>query len=84
VAVVPGIAGIGGADYSDPVTFDAGFDTSMIIGAGLLVLASLVALAFIHRPLAAPGVAAEAPERVRIEDCPHCGINAPQMYPPRD
>ena len=34
VAVIPGLAGIGGADYTDPVAFDAGFRTALLISAG--------------------------------------------------
>ena len=34
VAVIPGLAGIRGADYTDPVAFDAGFRTAMLIVRG--------------------------------------------------
>ena len=79
VAVVPGLAGISGADYTDPAAFDAGFRTAMMIGAGLLVVAAVVAFALIRRPLGAPHE--PAPGRVRVEECLHCGVTAPQAHP---
>ena len=79
VAVVPGLAGISGADYTDPAAFSAGFRTAVMIGAGLLVVASAVAYALIRREpeTAGPG------ERVLIEECTHCGVTAPQVHPAR-
>ncbi|WP_300017793.1 MFS transporter [Pseudonocardia sp.] len=77
VAVIPGVAGIGGADYTDPAAFDAGFRTAMVIGAGLLAAASVTAFALIRTPLAAE----PAPARVRIEECLHCGVGGPQFHP---
>lgn len=79
VAVVPGVAGIGGADYTDPASFDSGFRVAMTIGASLLGLASVVAFALVRR---AP-TPAEPVSRVRIERCPHCGVTGPQMHPAR-
>ena len=37
VAALPVLAGISGDDYQDPVTFDDGFRTALLIAAGLLV-----------------------------------------------
>jgi uncharacterized membrane protein YedE/YeeE len=79
VAVVPGIAGIGGDDYTDPAAFGAGFRVAMLIGAGLLTLAAVVAFALIRRPLGAS--APPEPERVRVEECLHCPVNGPPMHP---
>jgi EmrB/QacA subfamily drug resistance transporter len=95
VALVPGLAGIGGTDYADPAAFGAGFRTAMIISAGLLVLAGLAAFALVRRPLttavAAPTTVrpavtedrAGAPERPRmaIETCAHCPVTGPQLHP---
>jgi EmrB/QacA subfamily drug resistance transporter len=80
VAVVPGVAGIGGADYTDAAEFDAGFRTAMLIGAALLAAAALLAFAFVRRPL--EGQRAREPGRVRIEECAHCGVSGPQVHPP--
>jgi EmrB/QacA subfamily drug resistance transporter len=86
VAVIPGVAGIGNADYSDPVAFNAGFRTALLIGAALLVLGGLVsAVAIRGRLREEPEPEAEAVgpplERIPLERCAHCGINAPQAYP---
>ncbi|MGH3614180.1 MAG: MFS transporter [Pseudonocardia sp.] len=82
VAVIPGLAGISGGDYTDPVTFDSGFSTAMLIGAGLLALASVVALALVRRPLVTVAPAATEEEtRVPLERCLHCGTTGPQLHP---
>ncbi len=74
VAVIPGLAGIGGADYADPAAFDAGFRTAMLIAAGLLVAAAAVAGLLLRRP-------AERVGRVKVEECVHCGVTGPQLHP---
>ncbi|GAA3234202.1 MFS transporter [Pseudonocardia petroleophila] len=79
VAVIPGLAGIGGADYTDPAAFGSGFRTAMTIGAGLLVAASVTAFALVRRPSAPAAPTA----RVRIEECAHCGVTGPQVHPAR-
>ena len=76
VAVVPGLAGIAGADYTDPVAFNTGFRTAMLISAGLLVAAAAVAFTLLRRPSPKP-----TPERLRIEECVHCGVTGPQIHP---
>ncbi len=88
VAVVPVVAGISGNDYTEPAAFDDGFDTAMLICAALFVTAAVVAFGTIR---ATPGVmpdepsetgaTAESAERVRIEQCNHCGIGGPQIHP---
>jgi MFS family permease len=76
VAVIPGLAGITGTDYADPTVFDNGFRMAIVICAALLVLAAVVALA------TAPGRSKAAPsDRVRIEECLHCGVSGPQTLP---
>lgn len=83
VAVIPGLAGISGGDYTDPVAFDSGFSTAMLIGAGLLALASIVAFALVRRPLVTVTPAAPAEQtRVPLERCLHCGTTGPQIHPP--
>ena len=76
VAVIPGLAGIGGTDYTDPVAFDAGYRTALLISAGLLAGAGLVSFLLVRRPAAA-GTA----DRVPVERCHHCGTSAPQAHP---
>jgi EmrB/QacA subfamily drug resistance transporter len=76
VAVVPGLAGISGAVYTDPIAFSAGFRTAMMISAGLLVAAAVVAFTMLRRPRREC-----APDRLRIEEYAHCGVTGPQIYP---
>jgi EmrB/QacA subfamily drug resistance transporter len=76
VAVIPGIAGISGDAYTDPVALNAGFRMSVLISAGLVVAAAITSFALIRRPRPAP-----APERVRVEECFRCEVSAPAPYP---
>jgi EmrB/QacA subfamily drug resistance transporter len=76
VAIIPGLAGITGEGYSDPVVLDRGFHIAIMISAGLLVVAAAVSLAFIRRPRPAP-----ATERVHVENCFRCELTAPVAYP---
>ncbi|HLU57492.1 MAG TPA: MFS transporter [Pseudonocardia sp.] len=78
VAVVPGIAGISGGDYTDPVVFDAGFRTAILIGAGCMVAAALTAFALVRRP---PAAAEPAPGGLRVEECLHCPMTGPAQHP---
>lgn len=77
VAVVPVAAGIAGADYTDPVAFDDGYGTAMVISAGLMVAGAALAALFIRKPLAAE----EDDQRVHVESCTHCGVSGPQLHP---
>ena len=87
VAVIPGIAGISGDDYTNPAEFDAGFQVATMIGAGLLVGAALLALTSVRMPAPTPPPAEEpepaqvVPQRIPIERCLHCGVNGPQIHP---
>jgi len=76
VAVVPGLAGITGAVYTDPVAFSAGYRTAMMISAGLLLAAAAVAFTLLRHPRHEC-----APDRLRLEEYPHCGVTGPQVYP---
>ena len=76
VAVVPGLAGISGVDYTDPAAFDAGFRAAMLISAELLAVAGVVSYLLIRRPAPAP-----VGDRVPVERCHHCGTAAPQSHP---
>jgi predicted MFS family arabinose efflux permease len=89
VAVIPVAAGLGGADYTDPAVYDAGFRRAMLIGAALLVAASVLAAVLI-RPAKPPagstlpvpaGGAVPAVGALRLARCPHCGVAGPQLHP---
>jgi len=60
VAVIPVLAGLGGADYTDPAVYGSGFRRAMVIGAGLLAVASLLAVLLIRPAMrgAAPSASA--------------------------
>ncbi len=79
VAVIPVAAGLGGADYADPLSFDPGFRTAMLIGAALLALGALLAVTLLREPrrVPVPGL----PERIPLERCTHCGVTGPQLHP---
>jgi MFS family permease len=75
VAIVPGVAGIAGADYTNPAAFDAGFHIAVVIAASLMVLGALISFALVRKSEQAQ------PERMKIEECLHCGTDAPQRLP---
>jgi EmrB/QacA subfamily drug resistance transporter len=82
VAVVPVAAGIGGDDYTDPAAFGSGFRTAVLVCAGLLLLGALVAAVAIRRPPAAVhSGGAPGGGRMAVEECLHCGVDAPQLHP---
>lgn len=75
VAVLPGLAGIGGADYADPTAFAAGFRIAMLISAALMVVAAAMAAIGIRRPKA------RVDERIAVEECSYCPITGPPAHP---
>ncbi|MGH3899413.1 MAG: MFS transporter [Pseudonocardiaceae bacterium] len=85
VAVIPVAAGLGGADYADPLSFDPGFRTAMLISAALLALGALLAVVALRepRPVRIPGPVSGLPERIPLERCAHCGVTGPQLHPNR-
>ncbi|HEV2087761.1 MAG TPA: hypothetical protein VGR21_05580, partial [Cryptosporangiaceae bacterium] len=96
VAVVPAVAGLAGTDYTDPAVFDRGFRVAMAICAALLGAGGAIAFALVRSPMVATEpppaepvgperVAAESVgDRVHVEACVHCGVNAPQLHPRSD
>ncbi|MGH3783865.1 MAG: MFS transporter [Pseudonocardiaceae bacterium] len=77
VAVIPVAAGLGGADYTDPLSFEAGFHTAMVLSAGLLALSSVQAAVLLRDRDQAPTPA----QRILVERCSHCGVAGPQLHP---
>ncbi|WP_024448839.1 MFS transporter [Mycolicibacterium iranicum] len=77
VAVLPGVAGISGADYADPVAFSAGFHVAVFISAGLMILAAALAAIGIRRP-------ARSNERIAVENCTNCAISTLPAHPTTD
>ena len=56
VAAIPPIAGITGKDFADPAVFGPGFHTGILISAGMLIVASIFAVALIHGRSVSPEV----------------------------
>jgi EmrB/QacA subfamily drug resistance transporter len=83
VAVIPVVAGLGGTDYTDPLSFNPGFRTAMLIGAGLLGLGALIAVALLREPypMTIPVPMPGSPERLPLQRCTHCGVTGPQLHP---
>jgi MFS family permease len=81
VAVIPVAAGLGGADYTDPLSFNPGFRSAMLLSAALVALGALMAVTLLRelRPVRIPGL----PERLPVERCSHCGVTGPQLHPAR-
>jgi len=79
VAVIPAVAGLAGTDYTNPMSFEAGFRTAMLISAGLLALGGLLAAVLLHEPR--PAAVAVPTDRIPVERCSHCGITGPQLHP---
>ncbi len=75
VAVLPGLAGRRGADYTDPAAFSSGFHTAVVIGAVLMVVAAGLAAAGIRPVTGRPG------SRIAVEECPNCAICALPAHP---
>ncbi|PRC45249.1 MFS transporter, partial [Mycobacterium sp. ITM-2017-0098] len=69
VAVLPGLVGISGADYTDPAAFDAGFHTAVMVSAGLMVAAAAMAAVGIRRTSRV-----HDEDRIAVESCTHCAI----------
>ncbi|MGU3436128.1 MFS transporter [Actinomycetes bacterium M1A6_2h] len=67
VAALPAVAGIAGADYDKPAVFDAGFHTSMLVCAALLVAGGAIAAIMIRSPRPSP------PTSV------HCDVSGPRL-----
>jgi hypothetical protein len=61
VAALPAMVGVGGADYTRPVVFTAGYADAMLVCSVLLVAGGLVSL--VGLPASAPGRAAPSPRR---------------------
>jgi EmrB/QacA subfamily drug resistance transporter len=78
VAVIPVVAGLAGASYTDVDEFTSGFRTAMLICAALLLAGAALA-AVLLRP-EAPAEPRE-PAAVDVSKCTHCGFTAPQLQP---
>ena len=76
VAVLPAVAGLSGADYTDSIAFADGFQFAAVAGALLLALGAAVAAAGIRNP----------PSQDRSRDAAqadrfHCAVDGPPLQP---
>lgn len=74
VAVIPVVAGLSGAGYTDVDRFADGFRTAMLIAAGLLLAGAVLAAVLLTKKPAEPPT-------LDTSKCAHCGVNAPQLHP---
>jgi EmrB/QacA subfamily drug resistance transporter len=74
VAFIPAVAGISGQDYNDPVAFDAGFRTAMLIAAGLLLGGAILSAILLRAPR-------RPRTRFATEECSYCAVGSPQPHP---
>ena len=80
IAVVPALAGLSGAGLEDATTFDRGFRTAMLIGAGLLLTAAAVSWLGLPRS-GQPQTSAEDADRLPVQRTHHCPVSAPTPHP---
>jgi len=78
VAALPALAGLTGADFEDPLALADGFQTAMLVTAGVAAAGSGIALATIRNDVLAPGAGA-APgdserDGVAERQLSHCAV----------
>jgi EmrB/QacA subfamily drug resistance transporter len=78
VAVLPVAAGITGASYLDPVRFAEGFQTAMVITAGLVAAGGLLSALLVRNQLESGVAGCPTHEMDRQH---HCAIDGPPIEP---
>lgn len=83
VVVIPAVAGLSSAGLDDEVVLDQGFTTSMIIGAGLLIIAAAVSWFGVGRPVSptSPPTPQTESTELALHRCHQCPVGAPLMGP---
>ncbi|WP_307867968.1 MFS transporter [Umezawaea beigongshangensis] len=79
VAVLPAVAGLTGAGYTDPAALTSGWRTALLVCAVAAAVGGVLALGVDNRVLNRPATA-EPPERPRPGDCLSCGVDAPPTH----
>src|SRR5829696_5305983 len=82
VALLPPLAGLSGDDFADPGALAAGFRVAMLITAGLMVAAAVVAWATIRNDVLA-AASAEAEEARPVDHLRNCAYDAAPLRPAR-
>jgi EmrB/QacA subfamily drug resistance transporter len=80
VAVLPLVAGLRGANYTDPATLTSGWNSALLASALITVVAALLALGVdnqvLIRAVPVPPAAAE-PQPATAQECMHCDVAGP-------
>jgi EmrB/QacA subfamily drug resistance transporter len=81
VAVVPVVAGLASAGYTDAASFATGFERAMLICAGLLFAGAALAVVLLRAPARPPQPVETSEQTVDVAKCVHCGVTGPQLHP---
>jgi EmrB/QacA subfamily drug resistance transporter len=81
IAVIPGIAGLTGNAYRDPVAFAGGFGTAMLISAALAGAGGVLAWLFIRNEVAGRAHACPA---ARLDRRHYCAVDGSPLATKRD
>jgi EmrB/QacA subfamily drug resistance transporter len=79
VAVLPAVAGLTGAGYTDPVAMTSGWRAALLVCAVAAAVGGVLALGVDNTVLSRPATT-EPPERPRPGDCLSCGVDAPPTH----
>jgi EmrB/QacA subfamily drug resistance transporter len=87
VALIPTLAGLAGDDYQSPTAYGAGYQTAILIAAGLLVAGGLLSATLIrNEPIdgaAGPAGGATGPagavEQTELSHCFSCPVDGPRL-----
>lgn len=75
VAALPALAGLTGADFEDPLALADGFQTAMLVTAGVAAAGSVIALATIRNDVLEPaGAEAAAGDGTAERQLAHCAV----------
>jgi EmrB/QacA subfamily drug resistance transporter len=77
IAVLPAVAGLSGAAYTDPTALTSGWQKSLLVCAVLAVVGGLIALGIHNGVLGAPEPKPESPGP---GGCLHCGVEGPPTH----
>jgi hypothetical protein len=77
IAVLPAVAGLTGAAYTDPTALTSGWQTSLVVCAVLAVAGGVIALGIHNGVLGTPE---GKPENPAPGQCLHCGVEGPPTH----
>jgi EmrB/QacA subfamily drug resistance transporter len=77
IAVLPAVAGLTGESYTDPKALTLGWQTALLVCAGLAFAGGLIALGIHNGVLGSP---AAEPEDPQPGECLYCGVEGPPTH----